>query len=144
MALQEQRNYGEAAKAYDRALELASRAFGPEHLNTAAILNNQANVYKDMGRYAQAEPLYQRSLKIKETQLGPDHPAVAWSLNNLALVHSETGHWPEAVAETERERRIVRRHVARTLPILSEKEQLTFLQAKAGQEADYRQQLRRG
>ena len=37
---------------------------GPEHPNTAAILNNLASLYQDMGEYAKAEPLFQEALQI--------------------------------------------------------------------------------
>ena len=76
-ALQIMADYVGAAKAYERALELAPGVFGPEDINTAAILNNLAILYEAMGQYAKAEPLYQRSLKIRESKLGPDHPDVA-------------------------------------------------------------------
>ena len=122
--------YAKAEPLYQRSLKIRESKLGPDHPDVAASLNNLANLYKDMGQYAKAEPLYQRSLKICESKLGPDHPDVAMSLNNLALLHAATERWSEAVAETERERRIVRRHVARTLPVLSEKEQLTFLQTQ--------------
>ena len=124
-------NMGEYAKAeplYQRSLKIMESQLGSDHPDVAAILNNLAELCRNMGQYAKAEPLCRRSLKIMESTLGLDHPAVATSLYNLAVLHAETERWSEAIAETERERRIVRRHVAHTLPALSEKEQLTFLQ----------------
>lgn len=130
MTLQQKADHVGATKAYERALQLASQVFGSEHENTAAILNNLAILYSAMHQYAKAEPLYQRSLTIRESRLGPDHPGVADNLYNMASLHTATERWSEAVAETERERRIVRHHVACTLPALSEEEQLTFLQTQ--------------
>ena len=56
-ALQKKGDYPAAVKAYERALELASRVFGVEDTNTVALLNNLAILYANMGQYAKAEPL---------------------------------------------------------------------------------------
>jgi CHAT domain-containing protein len=123
--------YAKAEPLYQRSRKIWESKFGPEHPFVAGSLNNLGALYFDMGQYAQAEPLYQRSLKIYQSQLGPEHPHLAkFGLHNLAMLYAATGRWSEAAAEIEKERRIVRRHVARTLPVLSEKEQLTFLQTQ--------------
>jgi CHAT domain-containing protein/Tfp pilus assembly protein PilF len=122
--------YAQAEPFYQRCLKIRESRLGPDHPDVAASLNNLANLYCTMGQYAQAELLHQRSLKIRESKLGSDHLVVAQGLNNLAILHAQTERWSEAVAEIEKERRIIRRHVARTLPALNEKEQLTFLQTQ--------------
>jgi CHAT domain-containing protein len=119
--------YAQAEPLYQQSLKIRQSHFGAEHPSVATSLNNLAILYMEMGQYAQAEPRYQRSLKIMESQFGPAHPNVAANLSNLALLHAATGRWSEAVAETDRARQIVRSQVARVLPALSEKEQLTFL-----------------
>ena len=122
--------YAKAESLGQRSLAIKESKLGSDHPEVAMGLNNMAILYIDMGQYAKAEPLLQRALKTREAKLGPDHPDVVESLNNLAIFHITTEHWSEAVAEMQRERRIVRRHVANTLPTLSEREQLIFLQAK--------------
>jgi CHAT domain-containing protein/Tfp pilus assembly protein PilF len=122
--------YDRAEPLYQRSIKIRETKLGPNHPDVAKSVNNLAGMYREMGQYAKAEPLYQRSYQILESQFGQDHPLLVTSLYNLMVLHAATGQWAKAVAETEQQRRIVRRHVARTLPILNEKEQLTFLRTQ--------------
>ena len=45
---------------------MGEQEFDPNYPNTAALLNNLAELYVAQGRYAAAEPLHQRSLAIRE------------------------------------------------------------------------------
>src|SRR5437899_2393241 len=81
---------------YEEAIPLAQRALnehvlGPEHRNTATLLNKLAGLYHDTGAYAKAEPLLQRALAIDEKVLGPEHPDTANMLNNLSSVYYAIG-----------------------------------------------------
>ena len=58
----------------ENAVRLGEQEFGPNHPNTALLLNKLAELYRARGRYAEAEPLYHRSLSIVEKALGPEHP----------------------------------------------------------------------
>ena len=69
-AFKKQAKLPQAAREYEQALDLARQHLGPEDLTTAAVMNNLASLYDDMGRYADAEPLFKRSLAIRETKLG--------------------------------------------------------------------------
>jgi CHAT domain-containing protein/Tfp pilus assembly protein PilF len=120
-------HYGKAEPLYRRSLDIREARLGKDHPDVAQSLNNLATLYAHMGKYAKAEPLYRRSLEIKQTLLGKDHPDVARSLNNLAILHAAQEEWDEVALESEAMRRVVRRFVTAILPILSEKEQLTFL-----------------
>src|SRR5262249_5542034 len=122
--------YAKAEPLYQRSLKIRESKLGPDHPDVAQSLNNLATLYKAQGQYAQAEPLYQRSLKIWEAKLGPDHPDVALSLNNLALLYAAMEGWNRASIYYSQARRTLRRHIAQVLPLLSEKEQLTFLQTQ--------------
>lgn len=94
--------YDRAVIAAKRALDLAEKSFGPDHLNVALSLNNLALMYKTKKQFADAEPLYKRSLMIRENAMGPDHSSVAESLNNLAELYSDQGKF--AIAEPLYER----------------------------------------
>ena len=122
-----QANYAAAEPLVQRALEIREKALGPDHPYTALSLTSLSRLYQYQGNYAAAEPLVQRALEIREKALGPDHPNTALSLNHLASLHEALGNTSKAGNTFDRARRGIRRHVARQLPVLSEKEQELFL-----------------
>ena len=125
-----QGQYAEAEPLFKRALVIKEKALGPDHPSTATSLNNLATLYRGQGQYAQAEPLLKRALAINEKTLGPDHPTTATSLNNLACEQAAAGDWLAAVGSIDRARHGIRRHVARVLPSLSDREQIQFLKVR--------------
>jgi tetratricopeptide (TPR) repeat protein/transcriptional regulator with XRE-family HTH domain len=84
-------DYEPAKRAYLRALAIAERALGPQHVETADHLNDLAGLLRERGELAAAKPLHERSLAIRERTLGPDHPATSNSLNNLGFLLREQG-----------------------------------------------------
>jgi tetratricopeptide (TPR) repeat protein len=92
----EQGKYQEAIPIAERALEVAKRARGPEHPETANALDNLGLLFKNIGGYAKAEPLYQEALRIRQKVLGSEHPDTAQSLNNLAVLYVDMGEYPKA------------------------------------------------
>src|SRR5512138_3601418 len=58
----------------ERALELAEKAVGPDHIDVARSLHNVASCHAALGRLAEAEPLFKRALVIEEKAVGPDSP----------------------------------------------------------------------
>jgi CHAT domain-containing protein/Tfp pilus assembly protein PilF len=111
-----------------QALRLQEDRLGKEHVQVAHTLNNLGLLYDSTERSGRAIPLLERSLAIYEKKLGPDHPDVANVLNNLGTARVLQRDWNGALAALDRNRRILRRHVARVLPALAEPEQLAFLQ----------------
>ncbi len=95
-ALYEAGLYEEAIPAWRKALELAEREFGPDHLTTAILLAKLAVLYEFQGRYETAEPLYRRALDINLEALVSTHPQVATSLINLARLYDALGRHKEA------------------------------------------------
>ncbi|GHO64614.1 tetratricopeptide repeat protein [Ktedonobacter sp. SOSP1-52] len=94
--LRERGQYGEAKPYYQRALHIREQILGPDHHETAHVLNNLAVLYWRMGMYAEAEPLLQRALLIRGKTLGIDHPDVATTLNYLALLYWKMGKYAKA------------------------------------------------
>ncbi len=88
--------FTEAELHYQEALRLALRLYGENHRNTAAILNNLANLHCGQGQYGEAEPLYRRSLRIYEKVYGSNHPDVANALINLANLYLDQGRYGSA------------------------------------------------
>ena len=92
----EQGKYQEAIPIAERAVEVAKRARGPEHPETADALNNLGLLFKKIGDYAKAEPLYQEALRIRQKVLGSEHPDTASSLNNLAVLYQAMREYAKA------------------------------------------------
>jgi tetratricopeptide (TPR) repeat protein len=104
-----QRTHGQSATAHPllkRALHLAEIAYGPEHTEVAATLNNLALALRDLGEPAAARPLYERALHIIEAAYGPEHIEVATTLNHLARALRDIGEPAVARPLCERALRI--------------------------------------
>jgi len=120
--------YAKAESPYLRCLQIREAKLGKDHPAVARALNNLALVYWNMGQLAKAESLLLRCLKIKEAKLSKETPDLIQSIDNLAELCAAQDRWPEARTLTTRHRQLVRLHVRRTLPILSDRDILDFLQ----------------
>lgn len=127
LMLKAQGDYAGARSYYAQAIQIWKKVLGEEHPDTARSLNNLGLLLQAQGDYASARPYYEQALMIHKKILGEEHPATATSLNNLVALEAALGHWDLAADLEDQARRGIRRHVARVLPALSEKEQLTFL-----------------
>jgi len=72
------------------------KAYGAEHPNLAASLNNLAEFYRDRRRHAEAEPLFRRALAILEKAPGARHSQLAATLNNLAGLYKAQTRYTDA------------------------------------------------
>lgn len=86
-----------ALLAYQVALRGMKQALGDRHPNVAAILGNQGNLYKDMGRFDEAYGIYQEVLSIETHHLGICHPEVSVTLHNIATIESSRGRYSDAI-----------------------------------------------
>jgi len=92
----------EAEQAYQRAIAIDEKTYGPDHQEVASSLNNLAVLYFSQGDYAKAEPVSLRSLAIWERVLGPEHPNVAMNLHNLGVLNRNIGRYDESRQYFER------------------------------------------
>jgi tetratricopeptide (TPR) repeat protein len=72
-----------ARAAYERALAIDERAFGPDHPNVATDVNNLGSVLQDLGDLAGARAAFERALRILEKFLPPEHPYIRTARGNL-------------------------------------------------------------
>jgi tetratricopeptide (TPR) repeat protein len=66
-----QGRYAEADSLYKRALAIWEKAFGPDDLNVATVLENMAELYRKMGKGDEAERADARARKIRSQVKGP-------------------------------------------------------------------------
>ena len=75
-----------ARAAYERALVIDQKVYGPDHLNVAIRLNNLGGVLKALGDSHGARDALEQALFILEMSLPPGHPSiqqVEWNLAGL-------------------------------------------------------------
>ncbi|HUT75147.1 MAG TPA: FxSxx-COOH system tetratricopeptide repeat protein [Armatimonadota bacterium] len=94
--------FAQARTAFERALAIDEKAFGPDHPQVAVVANNLGSVLQDQGDLAGARAHFERALAIDEKAFGPDHPKVAIRINNLGLVLQALGDLAGARAHFER------------------------------------------
>ena len=84
-------DYASAQPAYERALALLERVWGPDHPNVATSLNNLAALYYAQGRLAEAIADYDRAIALK--------PDDAYAYNNRGNAQRAQGRLAEAIAD---------------------------------------------
>ncbi len=91
----------QAGQFYQQARELAPRVFGPNDKRTATVINNLANIKKQLGDFAAAERLHDECLTLRKSILPPNDPDIAQSLGNIANLYLATGRYAEAAKKGE-------------------------------------------
>jgi len=94
--------FARARACFERALKIAEAAYGRDHPNVAAAVNNLGSVLQDQGHLAGARACFERALKIDEAAYGPEHPTVTIRVNNLGGVLHDQGDLAGARACFER------------------------------------------
>lgn len=91
----QQRNFSEAERQFEAALEAAER-FPPGDPRLGKSYNNLAAAYYAQEDYARAEPLMRRALSLLQESLGPEDAEVAQTMKNLAALYFLQGSTDEA------------------------------------------------
>ncbi len=92
----QQAKYASAADHETKALALAERRFGGEHLIVATALESLATTTAQLGDLAGGMRQLERARRIYEHTLGEDHPSVARVLSNLGVAHLQAGNFATA------------------------------------------------
>ncbi len=89
-------SFAESEGHLREALDLRTKALGPEHLDTAQALDALGSLHQEKGDLLEAGVLVSRALEIRKRGFGEDHPVFADSLNNLATILELQGKLDEA------------------------------------------------
>jgi tetratricopeptide (TPR) repeat protein/tRNA A-37 threonylcarbamoyl transferase component Bud32 len=131
-----QQRHAEAAEHLKKAVDIATRALGPEHPDVGRWINNLGLVAKEQGHYEQAEAHHRKALAIIEQALGPEHPHVAIMTYNLGQALQARGDHEQAALQyrnalVHMERSLDSGHLLMAWPLLS----LASLHLDSGQPA---------
>jgi tetratricopeptide (TPR) repeat protein len=85
-----------AERLLQRALDIDTATYGPEHPDVVSDLNDLGLLLRDTAQFVKAEPLARRAVQVAESVYGPDHAKIAAPLNNLALLLKDTDRPTEA------------------------------------------------
>ncbi len=89
-------NYEAAIPFAQNSITISKIAFGENHPDYAASLNDLGLLYFNMGEYSQTEPYYLKASEINKAVLGERHPNYASTLNNLGSLYSKLGDYSKA------------------------------------------------
>ncbi|MBN1209733.1 MAG: serine/threonine protein kinase [Myxococcaceae bacterium] len=97
-----QRRNVDSLAAFDRALQLADKALGPEHVRRSLILGNMGSIYKREGRLEEASRVLSEALAIRERVSGPSHPLGGVLHYSLAQIMIHLRDYGKAQAHARR------------------------------------------
>jgi tetratricopeptide (TPR) repeat protein len=97
----------------NRAQAVQIAALGPDHPETALLLQNRASMHLGLHQYEKAEPEFRRVLAIWEKYGTAYELEIASTIRSLAIIYKHTSRAKEAVAFDERAKGIWEREVAK-------------------------------
>ena len=89
-------NYAQAETLFEQALQIRQKVLGPQHPDTAEVINNLAESVRSIGNYRKAEGLFVQAVQIMQKAFGREHPSTAIALSNLAGVYADMGDYRNA------------------------------------------------
>ena len=78
--------------------EVQKRILGDEHPDTLTVINNQAVLYRQLGKSAEAEALLVGVVEAQRRVLGDEHPNQLATLSTLGQVYQSQGRLGQAEA----------------------------------------------
>jgi CHAT domain-containing protein/Tfp pilus assembly protein PilF len=117
----------EAEKLLERALAIKQSKVGPEHPDVAMLLYSLCGTELRLGNWTKADSLLSRALAISKARLPADHPLTMRCLVDHAVLLGVEGRWNDAIVSADEARHAALRYETSALSMLSEKEQLRFL-----------------
>jgi len=87
----------EAEEIYREALDLRSKFFGEDHIETLKIMNNLSDLLMKRDKLPEARELKSRELDVLAEKYGKDHPETLFSNLTLGEIMIKTGEYAEAV-----------------------------------------------
>ena len=95
-----QARYDEAKRELELALEMRTRALGPDHYLVAIARGRLANALRDGGAHDEAERAYKEALGSVSESLGDRHPAAGQLHVSLGNHYARLGNWEQAEHHT--------------------------------------------
>jgi serine/threonine protein kinase/tetratricopeptide (TPR) repeat protein len=86
----------------EKALDIRTKALGPDHPDVATTLADLGNVMWHKGDFAKAKVFLEQALTIREKRFGPDSKQAADSLHDLGTLNYTQGNYAEARGFLER------------------------------------------
>jgi tetratricopeptide (TPR) repeat protein len=90
--------YSQATKVSEKALQVAEKTFGANHLNVASTLILMGSIYHEQHKCELAMPLLKRAIGIHEKEFGKNHLYVKMGIGNLADLYKARGKLAEVVS----------------------------------------------
>lgn len=78
------------------ALDGHRRSYGKENPSTAAVLQLEADAYRQAGDFPAAINGYRETLRIRRKILGPNHAETARTQNAIGVLQADLGDWSNA------------------------------------------------
>ncbi len=79
------KNFIDALRSNDKALELSINEFGKNHLTTATLLENKGRILIKIGKFYDAELILKDAILVRRDLIRENHPDIAEALNYLSL-----------------------------------------------------------
>ncbi|TWT84040.1 CHAT domain protein [Planctomycetes bacterium CA13] len=120
-------NTQESISLYHRAWQQDKTEWGPLHQTTRMSYDRLLKEVDEVGGWKLLEPILVKQLDENRRYMGPTHPETAEATLQLAELYGRLGKSELALTTMDQSQRILRDHVARQLPSMSETEQREFL-----------------